>query len=85
MSCTEVGRHVRALDRRLMRDRVALNAAIFYPSLLAYTPDLREPLLDFQRRATLGHPLLERSFDLAHRWIDRRLERSVRALHLPSS
>jgi anaerobic magnesium-protoporphyrin IX monomethyl ester cyclase len=85
MSCTEVGRHVRALDRRLMRDRVALNAAIFYPSLLAYTPDLRQPLLDFQRRAALGHPLLERSFDLAHRWIDRRLERSVRALHLSIS
>jgi anaerobic magnesium-protoporphyrin IX monomethyl ester cyclase len=78
MSCTEVGRHVRDLDRRLMRDRIALNAALFYPSLLAYTPDLREPLLDFQQSAATGHPLLERAFDLAHGWLDRRLERAVR-------
>lgn len=77
MSCAEVGRHVRELDRRLMRDRIALNAALFYPSLLAYTPELREPLLDHQQRAATSHPLLERAFDLAHGWIDRRLERAV--------
>lgn len=78
MSCTEVGRHVRDLDRRLMRDRIALNATLFYPSLLAYTPDLRDPLLDFQQSAATGHPILERAFDLAHGWLDRRLERAVK-------
>lgn len=78
MSCAEVGGHVRELDRRLMRDRIALNAALFYPSLLAYTPDLREPLLAWQESAATGHPLLERAFDLAHGWLDRRLERAVR-------
>jgi anaerobic magnesium-protoporphyrin IX monomethyl ester cyclase len=80
MSCSEVGRHVRELDRRLMRDRVALNAALFYPSLLAYTPDLREPLLTWQQRAATGHPLLEKTFDRAHGWLDRRLERAVRGV-----
>jgi radical SAM superfamily enzyme YgiQ (UPF0313 family) len=78
MSCAEVGYHVRDLDRRLMRDRVALNATLFYPSLLGYTPELREPLLAFQQRAATGHPLLKRAFDLAHGWIDRRIERAVR-------
>jgi len=73
-----VGRHVRELDRRLMRGRIALNAALFYPSLLAYTPDLRQPLLDWQQRVASGHPLLERAFDRVHGWIDRRLERAVR-------
>ncbi|HYU30720.1 MAG TPA: radical SAM protein [Thermoanaerobaculia bacterium] len=82
MSCTEVGRHVRELDRRLMRDGIALNAALFYPSLLAYTPELREPLLAWQQRAATGHRLLERSFDLAHGWLDRRLERAVRVAFL---
>lgn len=78
MSCAEVGRHVRALDRRLMRGRIALNAALFYPSLLAYAPDLREPLLAWQERAATRHPLLARAFDRTHAWIDRRLERAVR-------
>jgi hypothetical protein len=35
MSCAEESPHVRALDRRLMRDRVALNADVFYPALPA--------------------------------------------------
>lgn len=78
MSCAEVGRHVRALDQRLMRGRIALSAALFYPSLLAYTPDLRQPLLDWQERVAGGHPLVEQAFDRVHGWIDRRLERAVR-------
>jgi len=77
MSCTEVGRHVRDLDHRLMQNRIALNAALFYPSLLAFTPDLRDPLLAWQQRAATGHPWLEWTFDRVHGWLDRRLERAV--------
>jgi hypothetical protein len=80
MSCAEVGNHVRELDRRLMSAGIALNSALFYPSLLAYTPDLRPPLLAWQQRAATKHPLLERAFDLAHGWLDRRLERAVRGV-----
>src|SRR5262249_28266954 len=50
MSCAEVGNHVRRLDRRLMSNRVALNAAVFYAGMLNYDPARREALLDFQRR-----------------------------------
>jgi anaerobic magnesium-protoporphyrin IX monomethyl ester cyclase len=79
MSCVEVSRHVRALDRRLMRDRIALSAAVFYPALLAYDPlHHREPLLDFQQRAASGHPILTGVFDAVHGWIGRRLRRAVR-------
>jgi radical SAM superfamily enzyme YgiQ (UPF0313 family) len=82
MSCAEVGNHVRALDRRLMADRVSLNAALFYAHMPAFRPERREALLDLQRRAALGHPLLRRGFDLANRWVDGRLRRAVRgALH----
>ena len=79
MSCAEVGNHVRALDRRLMRDRVALNAALFYSSMLAFQPEQRDGLLDLQRCAVTGHPVLEKGFDLANRWVDRRLRRAVKA------
>ena len=79
MSCAEVSPHVRALDRRLMRNRVALNAAVFYPALLAYAPEHREPLLTFQQRAASRHPILSGAFDLVHGWIGRRLGRAVKA------
>jgi len=78
MSCADVSRHVRALDRRLMRDRIALNAAVFYPALLAYTPEHREPLLAFQQRAATRHRVLTTVFDGIHGWIGRRLSRAVR-------
>jgi radical SAM superfamily enzyme YgiQ (UPF0313 family) len=78
MSCADVSRHVRALDRRLMRDRIALNAAVFYPALLAFAPEHREPLLDFQQRVATRHPVLTTVFDAVHGWIGRRLRRAVR-------
>jgi radical SAM superfamily enzyme YgiQ (UPF0313 family) len=79
MSCADVGNHVRDLDRRLMRNRIALNATLFYPALLSFHPEQREALLDFQRRAAAGHPLLRLGFDLANHWVDRRLRRAVTA------
>jgi anaerobic magnesium-protoporphyrin IX monomethyl ester cyclase len=77
MSCAEVGNHVRALDRRLLRDRIALNAALFFPSLLSFRPEQREALLTFQQRAATGHPFLGKVFDLANGWVDGRLRRAV--------
>ncbi len=77
MSCDEVGGHVRRLDRRLMANRVALNAVLFYAGMLNFDPVRREPLLDYQRRVAENHPLVRSAFDLAHRWLDRRLRRDV--------
>jgi len=62
-----------------MRDRIALNAALFYSSMVAFRPEQREGLLDLQRQAVTGHPLLEKGFDLANRWVDRRLKKAVTA------
>jgi len=85
MSCAEVGNHVRALDRRLMRDGIALNAALFYASMAAFRPEQREGFLDLQRRAVTGHPLLEKGFDFANRWVDRRLKKAVTAHFAPAT
>ncbi|MEA2602088.1 MAG: anaerobic magnesium-protoporphyrin monomethyl ester cyclase [Acidobacteriota bacterium] len=84
MSCAEVGNHVRALDRRLMQDRIALNAALFYSSLHSFQPERRETLLDYQQRAAAGHPFFRGAFNLANRWVDRRLRRAVHAHFTPA-
>jgi anaerobic magnesium-protoporphyrin IX monomethyl ester cyclase len=83
MSCAEVGNHVRALDRRLMQDRIALNAALFYASLSSFQPERRETLLDYQQRAAAGHPLLRGAFSLANRWVDGRLRKAVQGHFTP--
>jgi anaerobic magnesium-protoporphyrin IX monomethyl ester cyclase len=82
LDCTEVGDLARDLDRRLMENRVSLNAALFHDSLLAYRPALREPLLDFQARA-LRRPLLRLGFGLANRFVNWRLRRDYRKASLP--
>lgn len=41
MSCAQVGNHIRAMNRRLMAGRVALNAVLFYAGMLAYRPQDR--------------------------------------------
>ena len=73
MSAADVGRHVRRLNRKLIENRVALNAATFYSGLLRYSASQRNALLDFQRASVNDHQLLARGFDLLHGWIDRRL------------
>ena len=78
MSCREVGNHVRELDTRLMKNKVALNAVLFYPGMLSYAAEHRESLLELQRRAATRHPAQKLLFDVAHAFVDRRLEASVR-------
>jgi radical SAM superfamily enzyme YgiQ (UPF0313 family) len=77
MSCAEVGNHVRQLDRRLMANRVALNAALFYRGMLGYDVSQCDALLDYQRRVAEEHGLVRSIFDMAHRWVDVRLGRDV--------
>jgi hypothetical protein len=77
MSCAEVGNHVRRLDHRIMSNRVALNATLFYAGMLDYDPAERDLLLDFQRHVARDHPLVRFAFDLVHGWVDRRLRRDV--------
>jgi hypothetical protein len=77
MSCADVGNHVRALDRRLMANRVSLNAAIFYGGMLSFDASHRNTLLDFQHRVATHHSVVRGIFSLVHHWVDRRLRRDV--------
>lgn len=76
MDCSEAANHVRALDGRLMQNRVSLNASLFYGGMLGYEVELRERLLDFQQRVA-DRPVLRGVFDLANRWVDRRMARDL--------
>lgn len=77
MSCEEAGNHVRALNDRVMREGVSLNAALFYPGILHYRPEQRPALLAYQRELALDSRLLRWLFDRANAWVDARLSRDV--------
>lgn len=77
MSCEAVGNHVRGLNRRLMQARISLNAVLFYSGLLAYDPADRAALMDYQYRVAAHHPWIERAFDLANAWVDKRLSQDM--------
>lgn len=76
MNCLQAAGHVRRLNQRIMRESIALNAVLFYSGMLDYQPRHRQGLLELQARCS-GQTLLTRVFDLAHRWIDRRLQRDI--------
>jgi len=77
MSCAEAGQHTRALTCTLIDRRISLDAAMFYSGILRYDARLRDELLDFQRAAMRGAPLVTSAFDRLHAWIDRRLTADV--------
>jgi len=77
MSCTAAVNHVRALDRRLMQNEVALNAAMFYQGMLHYDDSQRSGLLAFQKQASRRRWISQAAFSAAHWWIDRQLRRDI--------
>jgi hypothetical protein len=77
MSCTEIGRHLRRFNQRMMRERVAVNAQLLYRGLLEYSPDDKGALLDFQEDVVRGHRLLHGVFERLIRWSEKKLEAEV--------
>jgi anaerobic magnesium-protoporphyrin IX monomethyl ester cyclase len=76
MNAVEASQATRNLHSRLMRNRISLNAALFYSGMLQFDPAQREALLDFQADCVNRHPVVQGAVNLAHRWLDRRLERN---------
>jgi radical SAM superfamily enzyme YgiQ (UPF0313 family) len=77
MSSMDVGNHVRQFNQRLMKNKIALNAPLFYGGMLGFEAAQRDALLAFQQQAASSHRWLERSFDYANRWLDKHLERDL--------
>jgi radical SAM superfamily enzyme YgiQ (UPF0313 family) len=78
MDCKEATRHTRWLHSRLIENRVSLDAAIFYKSILVFEPGLRDELLALQGRAWSRGWLVRGAFDLFHVGTDFFFERDLR-------
>ena len=77
MCCSDVGNHVRWLNRQIMTSKSSLEGALFWVGVLHYRPEDREALLDYQHRLATRYPLVTKLFDKTNRWIDKRLKKDV--------
>lgn len=82
MSASQVGRRVRALQLRLMREKLSLNAFAFYSGMLGYNPEDREALLEFQASSVERFQALPKFFKIAVNFIEKRIQRDINKLKL---
>lgn len=82
MSASEVGKRVRSLQLRLMREKLSLNAFAFYSGMLGYNPDDREELLEFQANSVKRFNLLPGIFKRIVQFIEKRIQRDIDKLKL---
>jgi hypothetical protein len=80
MTCGLAADYARRLTRRLMVEKVSLNATMFYQNMLAYDVGLRSGLLEMQKSALQNSSVLMRASDRVHRLIDRRLQAQMQAM-----
>jgi anaerobic magnesium-protoporphyrin IX monomethyl ester cyclase len=78
MTCSLAADYARRLTRRLMNDKVSLNATLFYQNILAYDVGLRNDLLDLQERAYKDSASVTGFLDKTHRLIDHRIHAQMR-------
>lgn len=83
MDCRQATDHIRRLNRRLMQNKVTLNAVLFYSGLLSYLPDERDALLNLQQRVVQRHPVLRGMFSLLHKWLNRKLQKDIQQVFPP--
>ncbi len=77
MSASEVGRRVRYLQFRIMKEKLSLNAFAFYSGMLGYNPDHREELLEFQAEAVKRFNIIPKFFGIAINFIEKRIQKDI--------
>ncbi|MDA9951279.1 radical SAM protein [Oligoflexaceae bacterium] len=77
MRCDEAGELARYLQQEIIKQRASLDAAIFYGGILEFDPLTREELLNFQKRALLGHPVISLAFKVFNKFVDWCLKRDL--------
>ncbi len=80
MSASEVGKRVRDLQLRLMKEKISLNAFAFYAGVLGYKIEDREALLDFQAKSVLSFHFLPNFFKIAVSFIENRIASDIKKL-----
>jgi radical SAM superfamily enzyme YgiQ (UPF0313 family) len=80
MSASEVGKKVRYLQFRIMREKLSLNAFAFYSGMLGYNPDDRETLLEFQANSVKRFVTIPKFFKIAVSFIEKRIQKDINRL-----
>ncbi len=80
MTCGLAADYARRLTRRLMAEKVSLNATMFYQNMLTYDVGLRRGLLDMQKTALQNSAIVLRASDIVHRLIDSRLQAQMQSM-----
>ncbi|HHI92676.1 MAG TPA: radical SAM protein [Gammaproteobacteria bacterium] len=83
MDCIEASNHIRNLNHRLMKERISLNAVLFYQGLMNFRNEDREALLNLQQNIAHKHPVNRAIFSLLHRIFDKKLsaDMNIRLKH----
>lgn len=78
MACWEVGPHLRRLNLRMMRGKVALEGSLFVPNMMRYRLEDRDALLAFQYELTSSAaPIWSAGQALDRRLVHPRLQRDA--------
>lgn len=78
MDCVQASDHVRTLNQRLMKNKISLNAVIFYSGLLHYDSVDRQELLAFQKKIITRHPFLRYIFNLLNKGVNYKMRKDMR-------
>ncbi len=78
MDCIQASDHIRELNQRLMKNKITLNAVVFYSGLLHYKSEDRPELLAFQQKTVTRHPLLGNLFKILLKWINYKMRKDMR-------
>jgi anaerobic magnesium-protoporphyrin IX monomethyl ester cyclase len=74
MSCGDVSMHASRLNHRLQKEKISLDASVFFHGLLEYEREDRNTLLDFQERTATSYPLVSSAFRIADKWMEKNLK-----------
>ncbi len=80
MSASEVGRRVRYLQFRIMKEKLSLNAFAFYSGMLGYKSEDRETLLEFQANSVRRFHTIPKFFKVAIDFIEKRIQKDINKL-----
>lgn len=77
MNCFEATKWVAYLTDEIIRNKISLDAALFFKEILHYDSSLREELLEFQYRAWTNRNWIRRIFKIVNGFIDYFLKRDI--------
>lgn len=76
MSCLEAANHIRQLDNKLMKNKVALNSVLFYKMMKNFDSNKRGYMLELQKKFT-NHTIFNLFFVRFNKWIDSKLKKDL--------